>query len=83
MFRDYFAHAGVSAIVFPATVMPAPLMGPEQMHVQLARNAITLDEVAAASSAPRIRKHVTRHDAPADVKRSKIVNLGIAVLVLG
>ena len=29
LFRDYFAHSQVSAIVFPATMVPAPVIGAE------------------------------------------------------
>lgn len=31
LFRDYFAHHGVAAIVFPATMVPAPKIGDEDL----------------------------------------------------
>ena len=52
MFRDFFVRTGVSAIVFPTTILPAPTIGEEDMKVGVRGRTIPLDEAMAHNIAP-------------------------------
>ncbi len=52
MYRDYFARSGVAAIVFPATILPAPKLGEEDMEVEVRGRRMPLDEAMARNIAP-------------------------------
>ena len=52
MYRDYFARSGVAAIVFPATMLPAPKIGEEDMEVEVRGRRLPLDEAMARNIAP-------------------------------
>jgi mandelamide amidase len=52
MYRDYFAKSGVAAIVFPATMLPAPKLGEEDMEVDVAGRRLPLDVAMARNIAP-------------------------------
>jgi Asp-tRNA(Asn)/Glu-tRNA(Gln) amidotransferase A subunit family amidase len=52
MYRDYFARSGVAAIVFPATMLPAPKIGEEDMEVEVRGRRMPLDEAMARNIAP-------------------------------
>ena len=50
--RDYFARSGVAAIVFPATMLPAPKIGEEDMEVEVRGRRMPLDVAMARNIAP-------------------------------
>jgi len=50
-FRAYFARTGVSAIVFPATMVPPPLIGQDE-EVRIAGNAVPFETAVARNIAP-------------------------------
>ena len=52
MYKDYFARSGVAAIVFPATILPAPKLGEEDMEVEVRGRRMPLDEAMARNIAP-------------------------------
>ncbi|MGH8138441.1 MAG: amidase family protein [Steroidobacteraceae bacterium] len=52
LYRDYFAHTGVQAIVFPTTILPAPKIGEENMEVEVRGRKISLDVAIARNIAP-------------------------------
>ncbi len=52
MYKEYFARSGVAAIVFPATILPAPPLGEEDMEVQVRGRRMPLDEALARNIAP-------------------------------
>jgi indoleacetamide hydrolase len=52
MYRDYFARSGVAAIVFPATILPAPLIGEENMEVEVRGRRMPLDVAMSRNIAP-------------------------------
>jgi Asp-tRNA(Asn)/Glu-tRNA(Gln) amidotransferase A subunit family amidase len=52
MYRDYFARNRVAAIVFPATILPAPPIGEEDMEVEVRGQRMPLDEAIARNIAP-------------------------------
>jgi indoleacetamide hydrolase len=52
MYRNYFARSGVAAIVFPATILPAPKIGEEDMEVEVRGRRMPLDEAMARNIAP-------------------------------
>lgn len=52
MYRDYFARSGVAAIVFPATMLPAPKIGEEDMEVEVRGRRMPLDVAMARNIAP-------------------------------
>jgi mandelamide amidase len=52
MYKEYFARSGVAAIVFPATILPAPKLGEEDMEVEVRGRRIPLDEAMARNIAP-------------------------------
>jgi mandelamide amidase len=51
MFRDYFARNRAAAIVFPATLVPAPAIGEEQF-MDIAGRAVAFDVAVARNIAP-------------------------------
>jgi indoleacetamide hydrolase len=52
MYKEYFARHGVSAIVFPTTILPAPKLGEEDMEVAVAGRRMPLDEAMSRNIAP-------------------------------
>lgn len=56
MYRAYFRHSGVSAIVFPASILPAPLLQSpaqeEALHVQLGGEFLPFDVAISRNIAP-------------------------------
>lgn len=52
MYRDYFTRSGVAAIVFPATILPAPPIGEESMEVEVRGRRMPLDVAMARNIAP-------------------------------
>ena len=52
LYRDYFAHTGVQAIVFPTTILPAPKIGEESMEVEVRGRKMALDLAMARNIAP-------------------------------
>ena len=56
MYRDYFRHSGVAAVVFPATILPAPpIIGsaPEQdLYVDVAGRRVSFEEAISRNIAP-------------------------------
>jgi mandelamide amidase len=52
MYKEYFARSGVAAIVFPATILPAPKLGEEDMEVEVRGRRMPLDEAMARNIAP-------------------------------
>jgi mandelamide amidase len=52
MYQEYFARSGVAAIVFPATILPAPKLGEEDMEVEVRGRRMPLDEAMARNIAP-------------------------------
>jgi indoleacetamide hydrolase len=52
MYKEYFAHSGVAAIVFPTTMLPAPKLGEEDMEVEVRGRRMPLDEAMARNIAP-------------------------------
>jgi mandelamide amidase len=52
LFSDYFAHSGVSAIVLPTTILPAPRIGEENMDVEVRGRRMPLDVAIARNIAP-------------------------------
>ena len=52
MFRDYFARTGVAALVFPATIVPAPALGEEDRQLQIRGKQIPLDDALSRNIAP-------------------------------
>jgi mandelamide amidase len=52
MYRNYFASNGIAAIVFPATILPAPKLGEEDMEVEVRGQRMPLDIAMARNIAP-------------------------------
>ncbi|HUN76461.1 MAG TPA: amidase family protein [Steroidobacteraceae bacterium] len=52
LYRDYFARSGVAAIVFPATILPAPPIGEESMEVVVRGRRMPLDVAMSRNIAP-------------------------------
>jgi mandelamide amidase len=52
MYKEYFARSGVAAIVFPATILPAPKLGEEDMEVEVRGRRMPLDEAMSRNIAP-------------------------------
>jgi mandelamide amidase len=52
MYQEYFARSGVAAIVFPATILPAPKIGEEDMEVEVRGRRMPLDEAMSRNIAP-------------------------------
>ncbi len=56
MYRDYFRRSGVAAIVFPATILPAPPISgsafEEDMYVEVAGRRMPFDEAISRNIAP-------------------------------
>jgi indoleacetamide hydrolase len=52
LYRDYFALTGVAAIVFPATILPAPVIGEEAMEVQVRGRKMPFDQAISRNIAP-------------------------------
>jgi indoleacetamide hydrolase len=52
LYRDYFARTGVSAIVFPTTILPAPVIGEEDMEVQVRGRKMPFDQAISRNIAP-------------------------------
>jgi len=52
LFKDYFARTGVSAIVLPTTILPAPKLGEESMEVDVRGVRMPLDVAMARNIAP-------------------------------
>jgi Asp-tRNA(Asn)/Glu-tRNA(Gln) amidotransferase A subunit family amidase len=52
MYRDYFAGSEVAAIVFPATILPAPPIGEEDMEVEVRGRRMPLDVAMSRNIAP-------------------------------
>ena len=56
MYRDYFRRSGVSAIVFPACILPAPLLQSpaqeEDLHVQVDGEFLPFDVAISRNIAP-------------------------------
>ena len=56
MYRDYFRRSGVSAIVFPACILPAPLLQSpaqeENLHVQVDGESLPFDVAISRNIAP-------------------------------
>jgi len=52
MYKDYFARSGVAAIVFPATILPAPKLGEEDMEVEVGGRRMPLDDAMSRNIAP-------------------------------
>jgi indoleacetamide hydrolase len=52
LYRDYFARTGVAAIVFPATILPAPVIGEEAMEVQVRGRKMPFDQAISRNIAP-------------------------------
>jgi indoleacetamide hydrolase len=52
MYKEYFDRSGVTAIVFPATILPAPKLGEEDMEVEVRGRRMPLDEAMARNIAP-------------------------------
>jgi mandelamide amidase len=52
MYQEYFARSGVAAIVFPATILPAPKLGEEDMEVEVRGRRMPLDEAMSRNIAP-------------------------------
>jgi indoleacetamide hydrolase len=52
MYRDYFARSGVAAVVFPATMLPAPPIGEESMEVVVRGRRMPLDDAMSRNIAP-------------------------------
>jgi mandelamide amidase len=52
LYRNYFARTGAAAIVFPTTILPAPLIGEEDMEVEVRGRKMPLDEAMSRNIAP-------------------------------
>jgi indoleacetamide hydrolase len=56
MYRDYFRRSGVAAIVFPATILPAPPISGSaseaDMHVEVGGRRMPFDEAISRNIAP-------------------------------
>ncbi|MBV8342841.1 MAG: hypothetical protein JO173_10730 [Gammaproteobacteria bacterium] len=52
LYKDYFTNSGVAAIVFPATILPAPPIGEEDMEVEVRGRRMPLDEAMSHNIAP-------------------------------
>jgi indoleacetamide hydrolase len=52
LYRDYFARTGVAAIVFPTTILPAPVIGEEDMEVQVRGRKMPFDQAISRNIAP-------------------------------
>ena len=52
MYRDYFQRSGVTAIVFPTTIVAAPPLGEEDRELQVRGRRIALDDAIARNIAP-------------------------------
>ena len=56
LYRDYFARSGVAAIIFPATILPAPpIKGSardEDMYVEVRGRRVLFDEAISRNIAP-------------------------------
>jgi len=52
LYRDYFARAGVQAIVFPTTILPAPKIGAENTDVEVRGRKMAFDVAIARNIAP-------------------------------
>lgn len=50
-YRDYFARTGVAAIVFPATMIPPPLIGAD-VEVAIGRKKVAFETAVARNIAP-------------------------------
>jgi indoleacetamide hydrolase len=51
IYREYFARTGVAAIVFPATMIPPPLIG-EDIEVMIGRKKVAFETAVARNIAP-------------------------------
>ena len=51
-YLDYFKRTGVAAIVFPATILPAPLLGEDDMEVEVRGYRMPLDVAISRNIAP-------------------------------
>jgi indoleacetamide hydrolase len=51
IYREYFARTGVAAIVFPATMIPPPLIG-EDVEVMIGRKKVAFETAVARNIAP-------------------------------
>jgi mandelamide amidase len=52
MYTEYYARSGVAAIVFPATILPAPKIGEEDMEVEVRGKRMALDDAMSRNIAP-------------------------------
>lgn len=52
LYREYFARTGVHAIVFPATILPAPKIGEENMEVEVRGRRMPFDQAISRNIAP-------------------------------
>jgi mandelamide amidase len=52
LYRNYFVRAGVAAIVFPTTILPAPAIGEENMDVEVRGRKLPLDQAMSRNIAP-------------------------------
>jgi mandelamide amidase len=52
LYRNYFASTGVAAIVFPTTILPAPVIGEENMDVEVRGRKMPLDQAISRNIAP-------------------------------
>jgi mandelamide amidase len=52
LYRDYFARAGVQAVVFPTTILPAPKIGAETTDIEVRGRKMAFDVAIARNIAP-------------------------------
>lgn len=70
VYRDYFAHNRVAAIVFPTTILPAPKLGEEDMEVEVRGRRMPLDVAMARNIAPGSTAGLPGLVLPAGLTRS-------------
>jgi Asp-tRNA(Asn)/Glu-tRNA(Gln) amidotransferase A subunit family amidase len=52
MFREYYSRGGISAIVFPATALPAPPLGDESMTVVVRGRTVAMEDAMSHNIIP-------------------------------
>jgi len=70
MYRDYFRKARVAALVFPATILPAPRLGGEDMQVSVAGARLSLYQAFSRNIAPGSTAGLPGLVLPAGLTRS-------------
>lgn len=70
MFREYFEKTGVDAIILPATILPAPPLGEDDMIVEVRGCRMSLDAAISRNIAPASTAGLPGLVLPAGLTRS-------------